>query len=225
VAGEASGEEGSMLGYIFLDVISCGLGGAILLGVILAVPRDQKAIAVSTAPYLVVRLEVTDLEGKPDLQALPNLWVKPPTGPGADLPLEAFDLKTGRSQPGARVFRGPAARELGRTEVFLTGFFRHADGAAQVGQDENAMKVPLYELRLTEPPAGVWEFRARYQNRRDLGDLLGKGMPAIKARLVGYVAGSGRPAESKETRIEFGGLGEPVTLNVTPGKVKHVAAK
>lgn len=223
----AESDDGS-LGYIFLDVISCGLGGALLLGVILAVPKEQQKTAVSTAPYVVLRAEVWDeKDAVPDFQALPNVWIKPPGAEsGFDLPLEQFDLKTGRSRRGVEVHPNLAANGLDNTQLFLTGFFRHAEGVAELAESKDRPSVPLYELVIAEPPAGEWEFRIRYQNRRDLLDFLdpAKGkIPAVSVRVAAYAANASTAMPDKGTPLEFGQRGQPVKVNIPVGKVKNAA--
>lgn len=223
--------EDAGLTYIYLDVISCGLGGAILLGVILASPREQKPLAVATAPYLSVRAEISSPDGVPDADALPNLWVKPPgAAAGFDLPLEKFDLKTGRARRGVEVHPELAFVGVSETQIFLTGFYRHDSARAeQLPQDvETRMRGGLFEALITEPPAGAWEFRIKYQNRRKIETYLadGKQIPAIRVELTAQAAGSATAEvnEGKEKPILFGTLSDPVMVSVAGGKVKHVAA-
>ena len=69
------------------------------------------------------------------------------------------------------------------TQVFLTGFYRHGEGGARLDADnpfEESQRVPLYEMRITEPPAGAWAFAVRYQNRRQMVEdgFFGKQPPA-----------------------------------------------
>lgn len=220
------GLEDSTLTYIFLDVISCGLGGAILLGVILAVPREQKALPVSAAPYLVVRVEVEDTAvPRDDTLPLPNIWLKPPGADGFDLPLEQFDLATGRSRRGAELHPSLAGLDRGGSQVFVTGFYRHGEGRADLdpaGAPAGAPRAPLYELRVTEPPAGEWRFQVRYQNRRDVVAYFGRQPPAMKARVTAGVPSAPPAVNERMAPIAFGDLGAEVGVTVTAGKVKHV---
>lgn len=212
--------EDAALTHIILDLISSALGGAILLGIILSISRASKPAAGATAPFLLVRLSVGAAGDKvPDSDVLPNLWVKPPgASEGFDLPLEQFDLVSGRSKPGATLEPRFASLMATGNQFHVIGFYRHGEGDARVNLVESsAPGSPIFMLYVAEPTPGVWSFRARYQNRRDLDELLaaGKPVPPISVELVGHVA-QDSAAKVVGGRIEkFGNLSpSELTLEV-----------
>jgi hypothetical protein len=224
MASSGNGQDDDSLNYIFLDVISCGLGGAILLGVILAVPKVPKPTAVASAPYLAVRTNVTASDGKtPDVDALPNIWIQAPGQvDGFDMPLELFDLKTGRVRSTASI---PQLADVGITnsQIFLTGYFRHAEGEAELIPIAKEVKSAYYELILTQPAAGQWKFRIRYQNRRNIADYVGEQAPPICVALsvhLGSAATATNPDRDKP--ISFGAFSSQVSVTIPGASVKHV---
>lgn len=159
-----------------LDVISCGLGGAVLLGIVFTVVRHQPPAAVSAPPFILIEWKVKS--AKDEVFPLINAVIQPPAGAEEfDLPLEEFDLRTGR-------LKSPSMRQkpdslIYRTGTFeLLGFSRFGDEdpirttkAGVVVVDDNASSTPTFRIRIANPQAGEWQFRARYQNNRNARNL------------------------------------------------------
>jgi hypothetical protein len=225
----AGAADDDSLNYIFLDVISSGLGGAILLGVILAIPKSPKPTTLTAAPYLTVRATVTDTGNppKPDLDARPNLWIQAPGQPdGFDLPLEAFDPCTGRSRSAASIPQFAAAG-VTDSQLFLTGYFRHADGAADLIPVADEAQAAFYEFQITRPPPGKWTFKMRYQNRRGLTDLVVGRPPPIRVSLTAHAAGSAKVDSNPtpELAIPFADFSTPVSVTLSGGAPNRAPTK
>lgn len=220
MSDEEAKEDGA-LGYIMLDLVSCGLGSAILLGVILSITRYQAPSGVPTAPYLLVRLELkqpaSSGAGEPaDLNALPNLWIRPPGHKGFDLPIELFNLDTGRVRSGKELDPHFAPFQMTNSQFYICGFDRHGEGEAYgaVG----AQRVPIYLLLITDPPVGDWEFRVRYMSRRDLRESITQ-IPRLSGTTSVFVADIPQPMTFETELITVGDLSEPpAKVTVKPSR-------
>jgi hypothetical protein len=150
-----------------LDVISCGLGAAVLLGVIFAVVKHESPVTTSSPQFILVELSAV---GQDPVQPLLNVVVQPPHFAYAfDILLEDFDLERGVPKPNAQRLRP----ELPIDNFRLLGFSR--DGTAERNEtalpNHNAAARAIYRLLIHEPYAGNWGFAARYQGPRNSSRL------------------------------------------------------
>lgn len=168
-------DSGDKLAMSFLDVISCGFGGAVLLGLIFMVVRYGGATQTSSPDFIHVTWQIQENNSKV-IYPLINAVICPPDGVAFDLDIELFDLITGRLKHNVE------SPLLSGEEISILGFSRF--GERQVFQtaskdrirNDNDSSTPQYQLHITNPRPGLWQIGTRYQNVRNFvsvpsGDL------------------------------------------------------
>lgn len=159
-------DSGDKLAMSFLDVISCGFGGAVLLGLIFMVVRHGGATQTSSPDFIHVTWQVQENNSKV-IYPLINAVIRPPDGASFDLDIELFDLTTGRLKQNVE------SPLLPGEEISILGFSRF--GERQVFQtssgdqtrNDNDSSTPQYQLHITNPRPGLWQIGTRYQNVRN----------------------------------------------------------
>lgn len=216
---------GDPLALSRLDVISCGLGGAVLLGIVFTIVRHQAPTTVSAPPFILVEWRV---EGEKDgVFPLINAVVQPPNGAKEfDLPIEEFDVRTGRFKP-------PEKRQQPNSPIYSTagnyellGFSRFGDEEAVrltksggVVRDDNASSNPTFRLRIANPDPGEWHFKARYQNNRNarfLSDEQAANTIRVFARAFIREKADAIEGASNPMPITFGLTDEGLKVSVSP---------
>lgn len=139
------------LGLSFLDVLSNGLGVAVLLFIVLSSMRSAGEVAETGGEHFI-RLKWTVF----DPQAIIQAWIAPPGG-SAD-PRDFFPLQ--EADNGSQIFNHPQAKG----KVVLFGFTdRGSNAALPAGKKE----ARVYVMRIQAPDEGKWRFGALYVNRAD----------------------------------------------------------
>jgi hypothetical protein len=150
--------ETDTLSLSFLDLISCGLGGAIFLSLIFSVVRQDKPSALTSQHFLDVTVECADSD------AVLNLVVTPPRGAAHFLPVTTFDSVTGLL---------PVQHELRKSgEIMLLGFSGYGEVKLAVKQGQ------LYKLLVHDPKPGHWMVEVQYRDRRNWTNLA-NGIPKV----------------------------------------------
>lgn len=150
-----------------LDVISCGLGAAVLLFLILSVVRSQPQESASVEEFITVEFRVSQ-----DSHALVTPLVKVPgrTEP-IRIPLLAVDRTTGRFDVTARKddvneddMNQLAAAATGGYD--LLGFSLEGDFRARY---ETTGEDRIFRMHISGPNPGQWRIGARYYNTDPAG--------------------------------------------------------
>lgn len=171
-------EGGDPLALSRLDVISCGLGGAVLLGIVFSVVRHKPPVEVSAPPFILIEWEVSNVVEESKVFPLINAVITTPSGVEFDLPLEDFDSAGRSKRPVERQEPNSAMYESG--DYSILGFSRFGDDSPLLRSPSGALianrndsTTPTYQLHIANPVAGPWKIKARYQynvNSRALGD-------------------------------------------------------
>lgn len=195
-----------------LDVISCGLGGAVLLGLVFSIVRQQSPSTVSSPPFIHVVWEVDSV--RDNVHPLINAVITPPDGDSFDLPLEDFD-PAGRLKPLAdRRFDNGRLDQLGG--FTLLGFSRFGEmsrvlrtKSGDVVRNDNESPKQVYQLLIANPASGDWTFKARYQNNRNSHELSDEDVVnSIKVDTRVYL-------RSESAAIEGADVGEEIRFGQT----------
>lgn len=159
------------LSMSFLDVISCALGAAVILGLVFSIVRREASVTTSSPEF--IRLTLHTASSEPDVHPLLNVIVKPPGhAEGFDLVLEDFDLVRGRPRPRAE----RRDRGLPIDNLRLFGFSRHGEhrkflaGDGQEVLDANASDLAVYRLMVKVPEPGEWQFDVRFAGLKGAED-------------------------------------------------------
>lgn len=160
-------EEEDPLALSRIDVISCGLGGAVLLALVFMLVRHTTPVEVSAPPFITVHWEIVGNTG--DYTPIITPIVKPPEAPYAfDIHLADFDLE-GNQQP-----KPPGERERSNEyyepdwgTYTLYGFSRFRpdiDLESEVNPFEATIPNPVYRLNIASPKSGNWRFGVRFES-------------------------------------------------------------
>lgn len=146
---EGSDEHGgNSLVISQLDVISCGLGGAILLGLVFSVVRTPSPVDTSSPEYIAVEWFASDVN------AQFNLIVQPPDGPETELSHdEWFDPRSG----GVRVEKQETfpLREYGVFQII--DYHKRKKVTGDVFES--------FTLFIGAPAEGDWRINVRYADQ------------------------------------------------------------
>lgn len=150
------GDGGDTLSLSRLDVVSCALGAAIILGLVLSVKREIPPVQVPSETVVVVVWQVDSL---PDGERpLANLRLQLPSGEAVDLPLDDFTshgvLRAAPKTKAGRLLAASAA------EVVVGGISYFGDSAHATSSAD-----PSYSLYLLDPVPGDWHVMMRRFNQ------------------------------------------------------------
>jgi hypothetical protein len=161
---DASGPEQTedTLALSYLDVISCGLGAAVLLFLVLSLVKAQSpALAVPTGKFVVTVFTLTPESGSaPYIR--PNVRITPPGGEWAELALENRAEPAGRVGPAdfptdeLRSRRFAALNAAVKDGIYLTGFAFRSDHRLQLVADGAPAKPLVFTVSLLKPTPGEW---------------------------------------------------------------------
>lgn len=185
-------EESDDLALSRLDIVSCGLGGAILLCLIFSIIRSSPPIVASAPPFINATFIVKDP------QVLLNVYLKPPGEAGFEIPLEDFNLAIGRLKPPTE-----RKRNIPLTppeDIYLLGFSRHGHDAMLLANQTGERR---FVVVIERPRPGRWQVEARYQNRADIDKWFAAGKP-IAADIGRTVVLRDRSLPPLETVVQWG---------------------
>lgn len=193
-----------------LDVLSCGLGAAVLLFMILSVVRSQPKESGSVEEYVTVEFRV-----KQSSHALVTPLVKVPgqTKP-IRIPLLAVDRTTGRFDPSSRK-DGVSVDDMNHLAASATGaydllgFALEGDYRAsyqEAGEDR------VFRLHISGPNPGEWQIGARYFNNDSTatGGQFGRKVP------VTVTVVTRKQSFEFATEMEYGGQVLGKSFNIDP---------
>lgn len=216
---------GDPLALSRLDVISCGLGGAVLLGLVFSIVRHETPVNVSAAPFILVEWRVEKCS-KAGVRPLVNVVVTPPpesSSPPIDLPIEEFDLRTGLLKD-ERIRQHTDALIFQKGDFQLMGFSRFGDEsgllttAGDEVRDDNASSTPVFRLRIANPEPGPWRFQIRYQNNQNARELSDdQARNEIQVRTRAYTREERGAIEQNDGKwVPFGEVDSGVQVKITP---------
>lgn len=205
-------DTGDPLALSRLDVISCGLGGAVLLGIVFSVVRHKPPAEVSAPPFILIEWDVSNVAQDSKVFPLINAVIRTPNGDEFDLPLEDFD-SAGRSKwPVER--REPNSPLYESGDFSILGFSRFGDDSPLLRNpsgvliaNRNDSTTPTYQLHIANPIPGPWKIKARYQynvNSRALGDADVKNRIRITTRAYTRDNPIVAVAEDSQCEVPFG---------------------
>jgi hypothetical protein len=194
-----------------LDVISCGLGAAVLLFLVLSVVRADTRTSASTEEFIEILIS---LSGTSDALIVPVLQP-----PGASkpivVPLLAIDRVTGRFRPdSAKLGVDPdqmsklleAAQEYQMLGFTIAGDYRVTEYKS--GKKE-------FRVNILVPAPGEWKVSCRYFNADSTARVPRVGDPPIHTELV--------VKTRKDTKEFAGTIGfaqqtNPIKITVPPNR-------
>lgn len=146
--------EADTLALSFLDVISCGLGAGIFLGLIFSVTRSSPSVDATAERFLDITFTVDSND--PVL----NVFLKPPGKAGYFLPLVELDGHTGKFSA-ASCAAHPELNKITFLGFSTFGELRIESGTSQV-----------FNFLIEDPAIGDWTVDVLYRHRRDWDEKL-----------------------------------------------------
>lgn len=185
-----------------LDIISCGLGAAILLGLVFSIVKDKPPVELSSAQFILVDWWTGPANTDVELHFI----VTPPNGPTEEFsPAKWFDLETGQRRPDRPGFK---LDEYGDFAVIMKGAGTPPDGFRSGPS-----------IWVSSPRAGEWKFQARYASTS--GDSLDELLRPAKRNLprVDVKGAIANHATRKAEELDLGELThgietKPLIVNV-----------
>lgn len=161
-----SDENEDTLSISFLDVISCGLGAAVLLFLVLSIVQIKEPAQGTPSPgFIVAVFRLAPMHGERSLYIRPNVRISHENGDWTELPLEnrpnppvgkisATEFPS--NDPRSARFAALNARVKGG--IYLTGFtFNSKDRLRAVSEGRGNNGPLAFSITLLKPEQGKWK--------------------------------------------------------------------